>query len=403
MTEHRIFYYPYASFTNTDLPLLKAAALYFDKLYILDPVGASWGPIGADLPTREAVKLLSAKGILETITPSKVLESYEEPLVKAIRSDLQDRDFLNYWSSHGAGEWWTLALAKVPTELQQDRTMQRLLGEDARQIVREVGDFPGPEHTAEFAYKPYDEIREGYEGLVEYRFIDVGSYPLAVGEAIMLNHALFAGLVDKAATPITDLRVHQETLSLKLRRAVQDPVVRQVLEDRARERQIKADLLTTAALTDRQLNLPVLNPKMPLEEVLQYRDKHEAALQEARDKLGWMARRIEAEPWDDAFIDELERETIPDIADKLKEVRKARDSWLRSQGGHLALQAAGVTIGTAEVLLTVFAAPLTPVALAIAGLSLATSTAIPGVQWLLDWRDGKQTVQENGLHYLLTH
>src|SRR6266568_9289 len=402
MTEHRIFYYPYASFTNTDLPLLKAAALYFDKLYILDPVGASWGPIGADLPTREAVKLLSAKGILETITPSKVLESYEEPLVKAIRSDLQDRDFLNYWSSHGAGEWWTLALAKVPTELQQDRTMQRLLGEDARQIVREVGDFPGPEHTAEFAYKPYD-IREGYEGLVEYRFIDVGSYPLAVGEAIMLNHALFAGLVDKAATPITDLRVHQETLSLKLRRAVQDPVVRQVLEDRARERQIKADLLTTAALTDRQLNLPVLNPKMPLEEVLQYRDKHEAALQEARDKLGWMARRIEAEPWDDAFIDELERETIPDIADKLKEVRKARDSWLRSQGGHLALQAAGVTIGTAEVLLTVFAAPLTPVALAIAGLSLATSTAIPGVQWLLDWRDGKQTVQENGLHYLLTH
>src|SRR6266566_9387318 len=146
----------------------------------------------------------------------------------------------------------------------------------------------------------------------------------------------------KAATPITDLRVHQETLSLKLRRAVQDPVVRQVLEDRARERQIKADLLTTAALTDRQLNLPVLNPKMPLEEVLQYRDKHEAALQEARDKLGWMARRIEAEPWDDAFIDELERETIPDIADKLKEVRKARDSWLRSQGGHLALQAAGV-------------------------------------------------------------
>ncbi len=403
MTEHRIFYYPYASFTNTDLPLLKAAALYFDKLYILDPVGASWGPIGADLPTREAVKLLSAKGILETITPSKVLESYEEPLVKAIRSDLQDRDFLNYWSSHGAGEWWTLALAKVPTELQQDRTMQRLLGEDARQIVREVGDFPGPEHTAEFAYKPYDEIREGYEGLVEYRFIDVGSYPLAVGEAIMLNHALFAGLVDKAATPITDLRVHQETLSLKLRRAVQDPVVRQVLEDRARERQIKADLLTTAALTDRQLNLPVLNPKMPLEELLQYRDKHEAALQEARDKLGWMARRIEAEPWDDAFIDELERETIPDIADKLKEVRKARDSWLRSQGGHLALQAAGVTIGTAEVLLTVFAAPLTPVALAIAGLSLATSTAIPGVQWLLDWRDGKQTVQENGLHYLLTH
>ena len=42
MSEHRLFYYPYASFTNQQLPLLKVAALYFDKLVILDPVGASW-------------------------------------------------------------------------------------------------------------------------------------------------------------------------------------------------------------------------------------------------------------------------------------------------------------------------------------------------------------------------
>ena len=41
MTEHNLFYYPYASFTNQQLPLLKVAALYFDKLVILDPVGGS--------------------------------------------------------------------------------------------------------------------------------------------------------------------------------------------------------------------------------------------------------------------------------------------------------------------------------------------------------------------------
>ncbi len=40
MAEHNLFYYPYACFTNTQLPLLKVAALYFDKLYILDRVGA---------------------------------------------------------------------------------------------------------------------------------------------------------------------------------------------------------------------------------------------------------------------------------------------------------------------------------------------------------------------------
>lgn len=42
MTDHNLFYYPYASFINSQLPLLKVAALYFDKLVILDPVGTIW-------------------------------------------------------------------------------------------------------------------------------------------------------------------------------------------------------------------------------------------------------------------------------------------------------------------------------------------------------------------------
>lgn len=42
MTDHNLFYCPCASFTNEQLPLLKVTALYFDKLIILDPVGASW-------------------------------------------------------------------------------------------------------------------------------------------------------------------------------------------------------------------------------------------------------------------------------------------------------------------------------------------------------------------------
>lgn len=40
MTDHNLFYYSYASFTNAQLPLLKVAALDFDKLVVLDPVGA---------------------------------------------------------------------------------------------------------------------------------------------------------------------------------------------------------------------------------------------------------------------------------------------------------------------------------------------------------------------------
>jgi hypothetical protein len=46
MTDHNIFYYPYASFTNAQAPLLKIAALYFDHLHLLDPEKASGGTIG---------------------------------------------------------------------------------------------------------------------------------------------------------------------------------------------------------------------------------------------------------------------------------------------------------------------------------------------------------------------
>ena len=63
MTEHNLFYYPYASFTDAQLPLLKVAALYFDKLVLLDPVSASWDTVRADRVSRDAVRLLKAAGI----------------------------------------------------------------------------------------------------------------------------------------------------------------------------------------------------------------------------------------------------------------------------------------------------------------------------------------------------
>ncbi len=56
MTEHNLFYYPYASFMNAQLPLLKVAVLWFDRLVILDSVNASWVSIGADYYPQRGVK-----------------------------------------------------------------------------------------------------------------------------------------------------------------------------------------------------------------------------------------------------------------------------------------------------------------------------------------------------------
>ncbi|MCL6542208.1 MAG: hypothetical protein K6T87_16755 [Roseiflexus sp.] len=427
MTEHNLFYYPYASFTNAQLPLLEVAAVWFDRLVILDPFGASWDTIGADHVARDAVKLLRDAGILEIVTPAAVLAKYERPIAEAIRRDMADREFLDLCDAEAEATGkrrWTLSFAKVPQDLQTDQTMRHLMGDFARDVANKAAyaaedyiehiealsylpgnDRPIPTGVVERAreYRNYaesgracDEYREGYGGNVEYRYAD---FPLALGEAIMMNHALFAGLLHAGATPITDDPFHNQALALKLRRAAQEPAIQHVVRERAR--QLKADQLAATTLADRQLNLPVLDHRLPLEEVLEYRHKHDAALRQARDKLGWMARRIEAEPWSDEFARKLEHNIIPDIANELDKARKARDAWLKSKRGRLALSATGIAVGAAAAVLSVFAAPLTPVALATAGLGLASGTAIPGVEWLLDWRDGKKSVQENGLHYLL--
>jgi hypothetical protein len=422
MTEHNLFYYPYASLTNSQLPLLKVAALYFDKLFILDPVGASWASIGADNHTQAALNLLKTAGILQIVTPADVLAKYAGQITAAIRRDIHTREFLNLCEARGAGRW-TLSLAKVPQDLQTDQSIRDLMGDFARRMAKEaaaeIEDYV--EHIVALSYLPgneanrdfnspqigeldtfaqtgqaYSETNPGYGNVVEYRCAD---FPLALGEAIMMNHALFAGLLHAGATPITDDPFHNQALSLKLRRAIQDPAVDQARTKRSR--QIKGNLAAAAALTDSQFQLPVLSPELPLEEVLEYRQKHDASLREARDKLGRMARRIEAEPWSKEFANEIEHKTIPDIAEELDEVRKGRDAWLKSKRGRLVLKAAGVAVGAAATVLAVFAAPHTPVALATAGFVLASGAIIPGAEWLLDWRDGKKTVQENGLHYLL--
>jgi len=408
MADNNVFYYPYASFTNAQLPLLKVAALYFDKLVLLDPVGASWDTVGADNIARDGVRQLKDAGILEIVTPATVLAKYESPIAEAIRHDMGDREFLDLCDaqSQASGKQrWRLSLAKVPQDVQTDQTMRHLMGDFAREVARDSGQYRGqvggnPSEYYEYAEtgQAYDEYREGYGGDVEYRYAD---FPLALGEAIMMNHALFAGLLHAGATPITDDAFHSRALAHKLQRATQEPTIRQAIADRAARRQLKAGALAAAALTDTQIQLPILNPAFPLAEVLEYRQTHAAALQQAREKMGWMARCIEAEPWSKEFAAELEHKTIPDVAKELDEVRKARDAWLKSTRGRLALSATGIVVGAATAVLSVFAATLTPVALATAGLGLISGTAIPGAEWLLDWRDGKKTAQENGLHYLL--
>ena len=140
MTPHRLYYYPYASFTNQQLPLLKVAAIWFDELVILDPIGASLHTIGVDPSVSQAVKLLQQEGILKIVDPASVLQTIDGPMAAVIRADLADPAFLQLCQAHAEATGrhrCTLSLAKVPQDLQADQALRHLLGDFARSLAGE--------------------------------------------------------------------------------------------------------------------------------------------------------------------------------------------------------------------------------------------------------------------------
>ena len=139
MTEHTIFYYPYASFRGGKELLLKAADLYFDKLYILDPEKANWAGIGQS-PLIHDLNQLEKENILVRIAPEDVLYKYENIIAESIRADLDDPEFLKLCELSNRAERWILALAKVPKDILDDpafnpldRSMERFMGNVARE------------------------------------------------------------------------------------------------------------------------------------------------------------------------------------------------------------------------------------------------------------------------------
>jgi hypothetical protein len=368
MLQQGVFYYPYASFVEKQSLLLKAVALYFDKLFILDPVKANFARIGiGDL--ENDIHLLEKEGILERIAPEEVLRDHESAIMTAIQRDLADEGFRRLCASKG-NALWSLALAKVPQPLRQNPSFRPL--EDSMKRVLTT------------YQEVYDEYRESGSGIVEYRYAD---YRFEIGEAIMLNHALVGSLLHTEAVPITDDAVHSQILNYKLQSAQQIPEISVVTQQRAAQQRFAHTQLATQTLTDLQLG--AIPETISVEEILNYRRKHSAELEEARNKLSWMAREVIAQPWTKEFEDELYHRTIPQLNKAFDPVKSSWFSWLKPLG--LALGGAAVTLG-------MFANPLTTVAVSVAGLTVAKEAGLGGLELYEDWKQGKT---QNGLHYLL--
>jgi hypothetical protein len=389
MSNQVIFYYPYANFTNDSSPILCAAALYFDKLYVLDPLKASQGRPGAFVFGEDSkdATLLEQAGILERIQPAEVLEKYADQIKASFKEDLEDKEFIDLCNSMGRAATWELALEKVPENLKLDSSMSKAMGETPRSVVDEVSQYN--ETVASFHGKDlmYDEPR----GKRVYR---LGSYPLPVGESIMLNHALYAGLVMKEAVPVTDDDFHSRVFARKIERALKHPDFAKIMEKREKLRGLRSGQSAYHLLTGFEVEMPGFKPGTRLEQVLRFREKHASELQRARFELERTAYDMETVPLTGEFLDDLKFKRIVELQKDMDECKKAQASWL---------EAAGLAAGAvaAAIALVINPTPIVSAAALAGGLGLFSANIVPALKWLKAWRDGKKSPRESGLHYLM--
>jgi hypothetical protein len=402
--EHSLFYYPYASVTEDQDALLRMTALYFDKLYMLDPYAAVVGPVpGIGIRpsgVARAVRLLEDRGLAKRLDPAVVLKEYGSAVKHAVDVDLRDETFLELCRKSGR-VGWELALAKVPADLLREEAMRKLLkGPYARtHHGRWDSSDAGLNYYEDEAWEEqlntgnvYDESFVGSDERYDFRW---ALFKIEAGESIIINHAILASLSLLRATAVTDDKFHRTVFEHKMQDLRIHSTIPEISDD---DESIRQNNLAYAFLSEQKLQLPYMSSDVPLEIVIEFREDRPEELEKARVELYWLARSIVAEPFTSEFQQHLNREVIPNLRNSLKAVEAARDTWLRNR--RLArLKAAGAvmaTIGTGLGL--IFAPVAAPIVAGAAALALLGGTArdAPSVVEALQ-RNPKQS----GLSYFL--
>jgi len=287
-------YYPYTSVLS--LEGLKAMALYFEKIYIINPFHARIGD--SNRPNNAEMSILEDRGVVKYIPPAELLYTYESTIAEAIKEDLADPRFRSICRS-AESKYWVIYESKIPRKLRS--TMEK-------QSMKIHKEFHLPKKT---------ELHGERSMLL----------PIDLGESIMINHALCA--TDKfSLTPITDDNLHHELLTLKLR-ASRSKFPKKLLVDYGFVKDIKIDLAAFDVLSE---SVPMLY-RASMIDILEFRDKNKEALNRFKTEMGRVITDVENNFWDEDFykrvIDMIDTKVRPSLQDLRDSVETTKERFAR--------------------------------------------------------------------------
>lgn len=236
----------------------------------------------------------------------------------------------------------------------------------------------------------YDElVYSETRGSIEYRYAD---YPIEIGESIMINHALYTGLLYSKASPITDDFFHKTIFDYKINRVLQDKEICDLIKDDTYQG-IKENELAKETLLD--IDLGIISPKLPMEAILEYRDENLDKLQNVREEIHWLAREIRVNPYTEKFYEDIKSNIIPKrIRPKLEECTKNRNAWLKKNKKKW-LDVIGISTKAAAITVPLVFSVLPQVTIPLAVLALAF---YEGKDLIRKWKNSSKD-EINGLHY----
>lgn len=406
-------YFPYANIRSAKT--LKTAVLYFDKIGVIDPLASFCGDSTRhrDLHDEsrdymDEINILVKEGIIELIDPTKVVAKFGNEIMTGVIQDMHDPEFLDLCKPF-AKSAWVLASTKLPDDA--DKWLRNMLV-NVPTLAREGSGLTEElrERRYEFAERdPYLDERmrrierrrfeerrpnrydEEYESQLlrgmmfdEYRVVEL---PFAVGESVMIGHAL-AVAADRNFTPFCDERIHLDVLKTRFRKLGDIKVLKAVLYEYGYLKDAKVDMLAQDVIAE---TVPSLE-QVPLETILQFREKKTDELENFRVEMRKLVTEIESNPWDSDFpkyiSDIVDSKVKPALREVENEIRGCRDSFWADATKTIA------KVGPLPIVGSVFAGVPPHVALGL-------GATLSGLTLILERWAKMRKIKRNGWAFLL--
>ena len=183
-------YYPYTSVQSLDS--LKAMVLYFDVIHVISPSEVS---IDDTSSVRGAMSVLENEGMIKYVSPTSLLQKYDNVMTQSVVGDLLDPEFTSLCRTRAGARSSLIYAEKLPSAW-ADATFRKYLvnlpnfydGVNAGNRIREHA--VGPLEERRRIYEgPFEKRRRIYEGMREvserrgstYRMQRIVELPFEVG------------------------------------------------------------------------------------------------------------------------------------------------------------------------------------------------------------------------------